>query len=146
MNCIVEFFKEIVFYDETYFRKIEENTKVYNKPYDEIKEFVGCYPIYNERNEIIDFKLILPKLDSIDSELIYVHEYTHALFLEDESEIFPSIMEAFYINKYARDKRKILLSLIEEQLKKTEDENHIIVLKIKKKIIKDGVSWIEKKK
>ena len=41
-------------YDAEYFEKIKNNTRVYNKTYEEIKDFVGCYPIYDDNKNIID--------------------------------------------------------------------------------------------
>ncbi len=131
MDKIITFFKEMGFYNEEYFRKIQNNTKIYNKPYEEIQDFIGCFPFYNEKKEIIGFRLILSPLCSIYNERIYIHEYTHALFLEDEGELFPSIMEVLYINRYVKNKKdkKTLLYFIEQQLQREGDENHKMVLR-----------------
>lgn len=132
MERVIDFFKNMNLYDKDYFEKIKKRTTIYNKPYEEIKDFVGCYPIYKDK-EIIDFKLILPMINSVADELIYVHEYSHALFLKDKSEIFPNIMEAYFINLYIRniEIKKELLKNIQIQLENTEDINHKIGIKIK---------------
>lgn len=132
MNRIIQFFKSMNLYDQKYFEQIQNKTTIYNKSYEEIRDFVGCYLIY-QNNEIIDFKLILPNIKSIEDELIYVHEYSHALFLEDKSEIFPNIMEAYFINLYVTDLelKKKILDNIKIQLKKEEDINHKIGVKVK---------------
>ena len=124
---VIIFFKYMQLYNEEYFNKIKENTKVINKPYEEIKDFVGCFKINN------DFRLILPKLESIDDILIYIHEYTHALFLDDETEIFPNLMEAIYINNFIDDKtiKKDLLNKTKDELNNSTSKNHIIGKKVK---------------
>lgn len=38
--------------------------------YKEIKGFIGCYLVYNEKEEIIDFKKILPQIPYFYDELI----------------------------------------------------------------------------
>lgn len=127
MSNVINFFKSMSLYNKDYFDYLKANTKVIDMPYSSIKDFVGCFVIGNE------CKLILPKINSIYDELIYVHEYTHALFLDDEKEIFPNLMEALYINKYVKDgnlKNEIIKSIYKE-IKDSSDENHIIGKKFK---------------
>lgn len=127
IEIVINFFKEMSLYNEQYFIRINKNTIIYDKPYREIKDFVGCYPIY-DNEKIVNFKLILPKIKSIYDILIYIHEYAHALFIEDESEIFSNIMEGIFINKYILDNKLCNETMI-HTLKEIEDSNsedHII--------------------
>ena len=87
MDKIISFFESVGLYDKNYFDYLYQNSLIVDKPYSDIKDLVGCFITKD------GCKLILPKIQSIYDELIYVHEITHALFLEDDSEIFPNIME-----------------------------------------------------
>ena len=129
---IIKFFKSMNLYNEEYFNKIKINTKVINKPYEEIKDFVGCFKTNN------DFKLILPKLESIEDILIYIHEYTHCLFLDDDSEIIPNILEAFYVKKCVFDlkTRLEIIKKVEEEIKNSVSKKHIDGKKVKIYLIK----------
>ena len=127
---VINFFKDMGFYNKEYFDKIKNNTTVVNKDYKEIIEFVGFYPD--------GFKLILPKIKSVSDILIWIHEYSHALFPEDTDELFPNLMEAYYINNYVMDmniknsiKKEIILSI-----NKSKCINHTIAQKNKLKMIK----------
>ena len=132
LKAVIDFFKKQNLYNEQYFKKIEANTKIYDRSYEEIKELVGCFPIYDNENNIIDVKLILPKIKNIYDVLIYVHEYTHALFIEDENEIFPNIMEAIFINKYCDEQTKAeIIEKTKTEILKETDENHIVGKKVK---------------
>lgn len=127
MERIVNFFKDIGLYNEDYFNMLISNTKIINKPYNEIMDFVGCFKSENS------CKVILPKIKNFNDELIYVHEYTHALFLDDENEIFPNIMEALYINYYVDDinLKKELILKIKSEIKKSNSKGHVIGKKVK---------------
>lgn len=128
MDRIIEFFKNMDLYDETYFNYLKENTKVINMPYRDIIDFVGCFKI-----DDYHCRLILPKINSFRDELIYVHEYSHALFLDDELEIFPNIMEAYYINYYLDDinSKKDIIKELKKELNISVSNNHIVGKKIK---------------
>ena len=70
--------------------------------------------------------------------LIGIHEYTHMLFLDDNSEIFPNLMEAIYINNFIDDIsiKKQMFNMTKEQLDRAVDQNHIIGKKVKINSIK----------
>lgn len=132
LETVIHFFKEQNLYDEEYFKLIEKNTKVYNKPYEEIKEFIGCYPTYNEDGNIVDFKLILPKIKTIDDILIYIHEYSHALFMDDEHEIFPNIMESLFINRCCcQETKQQIINRTLQEIETSSENKHKIGKKIK---------------
>lgn len=125
-DYVVDFFKYMGFYNEEYFETIRKNTKVLNMPYGEIKDLIGCFITDDS------FKLLLPRLNSIYDVLIYVHEYTHAIFL-DSDEIFPNIMEAYFINYFVLDE-SIKLEMInrtKKEIKESKCSNHTIAKKIK---------------
>ena len=131
---VLSFFKYMGFYNEEYFNMLKSNSKIINKPYEEIKDFVGCYPFEE------GCKLILPKINSIFDILIWIHEYSHALFLDDESEIFPHIMEAYFINNFVTDfnlKQK-LIDKIKKEISDTESTKHIVGKKIKLSLIESN--------
>ena len=127
MDKIINFFKQMNMYDEHYFNYLKQNTKIIDKPYNEIKEFVGCFKIDNK------CRLVLPKINNINDELIYIHEYTHALFLDDELEIFPNIMEAIYINQNITDLniKNQLIKKTKVEIENTDSFNHKIGKKVK---------------
>ena len=124
MGKIIEFFKQMNLYDEKVFENIKKNTKIIDKPYEEIMDFVGCF----KREDSV--KLILPTIKSIKDELIYVHEYTHIL-LDDESEIFPNIMEAIYTNYYLKNEKKNVIDMTYNEIENSDSIDHIIGKKVK---------------
>lgn len=128
MNDIEIFFKKMGFYNKDYFNKIKSRTLVIDNDYENIKEFVGFYPD--------NFKLVLPKIKNTRDILIWIHEYSHALFPEDSSELFPNIMELIYINNYVNEEEKVeLKDYIINELDNSDSIDHTISKKIKLKNI-----------
>ena len=128
MNDIELFFKKMGFYNKDYFNKIKSRTLVIDNDYENIKEFVGFYPD--------NFKLVLPKIKNTRDILIWIHEYSHALFPEDTSELFPNIMESIYINNYVNEEEKVeLKDYIINELANSNSMSHTISKKIKLKSI-----------
>ena len=127
---VIKFFKDMGFYNEDYFNKIKNNTTVVDKDYNEIIDFVGFYPD--------GFKLVLPKIKTMSDVLIWIHEYSHALFPEDSNEIFSNIMEAYFINMYIEDIEEVkkLKEQFNSSIKKSKSINHVIAQKIKLNIIR----------
>ena len=131
-NCIIDFYQSIDLYNKDYFDLIKEKTTILKGEYEEIRDFIGFYPKY-KNNKLIDFKLYLPELIGIENILIYIHEYCHALFPEDKTEILPNIIEAKFIKEYINIP-KITNDIIEKtkiKIKKTESVNHKIGQTIK---------------
>ena len=126
MDKVINFFKEKHLYDEDLFKVLINNAKIIDKPYEEIRDFVGCFIVNGE------IKLVLPKIRNEFDILIYMHEYTHALFIDDENEIFPNIMEAIYINKYFdnEQKEKVTTRTL-NIINNSDSEEHIIGNKVK---------------
>ena len=81
-NRVIEFYKKMGLYTEKLFKMIKDNTILIDY-YDSI--FCGVFI-----KEDGSFRLVLPKISSVFDELVWVHEYAHAIFL-DEDEIFPNI-------------------------------------------------------
>ena len=128
MEQVISFFKEMGFYNEEYFKLINKKTLVINKDYEEIKEFVGFYPE--------NFKLILPKIKSNRDILIWIHEYSHALFPNDNDELFPNIMESIYINNYVSKKEKEeLKNKVLDEISHSNSNKHTLAKKMKLKNI-----------
>ena len=122
---VIRFFNKMGFYNKEYFKLIENNTTIVDEEYENISDLVGFYPNI--------FKLILPKIKSYRDILIWIHEYTHALFPDDNDEIFPNLMEAYFINMYIDDK-KIVNKLIDKtktEIDNSSDFEHTIAKKIK---------------
>ena len=124
---VVSFFKSMGFYNEEYFNILKNNSKIINMPYEEIKDLVGCY-LTND-----GCKLILPKINNIFDVLIWIHEYSHALFPEDELEFFPNIMEAIFINNYIKDNKvkEELINKTKYEISVSESISHISGKKVK---------------
>ena len=120
---VIDFFKRMGFYDEKYFNSLK--LTVINKEYDEIKEFVGFYPG--------SFKLVLPSIKSVRDMLIWVHEYSHALFPDDDDEIFPNLMEATFINNYVYNKKIIneLKKITQKEINNSDSIEHTLAKRIK---------------
>lgn len=122
---VISFFQKIGLYDKEYFKYIKKNTTVVDKNYEDIIEFVGFYPD--------TFKLILPKIKTYQDILIWIHEYSHALFPDDKDEIFPNLMEAYFINMYINDTYEIdkLIDKTKNEINNSKDIEHTIAKKIK---------------
>lgn len=136
-DIIIEFFKKMNLYDDQLFKEIKSKTTIINGDYEEIKEFIAFYPKYKD-GKLEDYKLYLPSLTNFNSILIYIHEYGHALFPEDELEIFPNLLEALFIKQYLNDASiQKYIEKIEKKLKQNIDINHEIGNKIKIKILQD---------
>ena len=120
---IIDFFKGMDLYNEEYFDKID--VIVVDKKYEDIKEFVGFYPD--------SFKMIVPKIKTIYDVLIWVHEYSHALFPEDDDEIFPNLMEAYFINKYISSNRikNRIMKKTQNEIKECDDIEYNVAKRIK---------------
>lgn len=133
-NCIIDFYKSIDLYNEEYFNLIKEKTIILEGKYDEIKDFIGFYPKY-ENDKLIDFRLYLPELIGLNNILIYIHEYCHAIFPEDNSEIFPNIIEATFIKEYLNipKKTKEIIRKTKKQIEDNTSFQHKIgqIVKIK---------------
>jgi hypothetical protein len=139
-NTIIDFFQSIGLYNKEYFETIKKKTVVLNDDYEKIKDFIGFYPKYDNGN-LIDYKLYLPPLNGLDNILIYIYEYTHALFPEDEEEIFPNIVESMFLKDYLVHPKYIKLNIEKttEEIKHSDSEKHIIGKKIKLICLKEGL-------
>ena len=133
MKKIIKFFKKNDLYNKDYFDKLIENTIFVNAEYDEMYDLIGCY--VEDENK---FTIVVPKIKTALDRLICIHEYTHMLFIDDDLEIFPNLMEAMYVNDFIEDKniKKKILEDTKEQLSKTTEINHKVGKKIKINSIK----------
>ena len=124
-KSIIHFFSKMGFYDKEYFEIIKRNTTIVNEDYEKIIDLVGFYPKI--------FKLVLPKIKNYRDILIWIHEYAHALFPDDTDEIFPNLMEAYFINMFIDDKNIVnrLIEKTKEEINNSSDLDHIIAKKIK---------------
>ena len=125
-NRVIEFYKSIGLYNEKLFERINDKTILIDFY---ISGFCGVYIKENG-----DFIIVLPRINSVFDELVWVHEYAHAIFLDDD-EIFPNIMESYFINMYVEDKEE-LIKKTKEEIENSNSEEHTLAKKIKLSIIK----------
>ena len=139
-NTLIDFFRSIGLYDKEYFDEIKSKTTILEGEYDDIKDFIGFYTKSN--NSLTDYKLYLPPLVGLDNILIYVNIYTHALFPEDEEEIFPNIVESIFLKDYLVHKKYIEQNIkqTKEEIKHSDSEKHIIGKKIKILCLEEGLN------
>lgn len=132
-KLILSFFKEIELYDEDYFNLLKKNTTILHGKYEDIIDFIGVYYINDGK-----FKLYLPEIKTSKDLLIHVHEYGHALFKEDNEEIFPNILEYLFILKNPElfDIKKELKN-IKKELKNSASIKHDIGKKVKYNLLKE---------
>ena len=123
---IIDFYKNMGLYNDKLFERIKDNTTIIDE-YDPL--FCGVY-IKEDGN----FKIVLPKITSVFDELVWVHEYAHALFLDDD-EVFPNIMESNFINMFIEDKEEIIKKT-KEEIEKSDSLDHSFAKKIKLLTIK----------
>lgn len=80
------------------------------------KSWFGCFPILDRKNRLVGIRLLIPKLNSIDNLLVWIHEYTHAYELYNKlgMEYIENIIQS---EKIATDmeKRYILKNNIDIQ-------------------------------
>lgn len=104
-RCMVDFFKSIDLYHEEIFNYLNNHTEIV--PIDKID-------IIQENGEI---KLLLPEMIGIDNILIYIYMYTKALFIDDDEDIYPNLVQAIFLKEYLK------IDKITERYKiKTEEE------------------------
>ena len=128
---IKNFFEYMGFYNENYFRIIEKKTIIIKRPYELIIELVGVF----QNEDGTDFRIYLPELSCIKDYLIHVHEYSHVMFLEDNDEIFPNLMEVYFIKRYIKN-IDIINSIINHtkvEIEESNDDNHTIAKRVKLK-------------
>lgn len=88
--CMVDFFKTIGLYNEEIFNYLNNHTEIV--PNDEVA-------IIQENGNI---KLLLPEMIGIDNILIYIYMYTKALFMDDEEDIYPNLVQAMFLKEYLK--------------------------------------------
>lgn len=108
---LISFYKEIRLYDIKMFSEIEKRVKklpniINQKGYD----FYGVFPKLNNNGVLVDFVVSIPEINDLDSFLVNIHEYAHAIYLVEmlgkvfESdymdEVLPKSLEKIYLNTY----------------------------------------------
>ena len=121
MERVIEFYKKMGLYNKELFDKFKQNTLLIDN-YD--REFCGVF-IKDDGS----FKIVLPKISSVFDELVWVHEYAHAMYL-DIDEVFPNIMESYFINMFVEDKEEII-NRTKEEIKCSDSEEHTLAKRIK---------------
>lgn len=103
---LVKFFNSINLYKTDYFNSIN-NKKIMlpNKKGNMI--YFGVFPKLDKENNIINYTICVPEINDLNSFLINIHEYTHAIDLENNMnskykvdeyvEVMPNILERLYI-------------------------------------------------
>lgn len=136
-NTIIDFFNSIGLYNEEYFNLIKKNTVIIEGDYDKIKDFIGLYI----KDDLTNFKLYLPPLKGSNNLLIYIHEYTNALFPEDDEEIFPNIVESIFLTEYLMHDKYIKENIekTKTEIVNSDSEKHTIGKKIKLLCLKEGL-------
>jgi hypothetical protein len=126
-NRVIDFYQRIGLYDEELFKKIKERTTIIDGNNSVAIDFYGVYLKDDE------FSIVLPKITSVFEEVIWVHEYAHIilhLYLDDDSELFPNLMESYFINMYVDDKTDII-KRTEEEIERSQSVEHTLAKKIK---------------
>ena len=88
--CVVDFFQTIGLYNKEIFNYLNNHTEIV--PKDKID-------IFQENGEI---KLLLPEIKGIDNILVYIYMYTKALFIDDEEDIYPNLVQAMFLKEYLK--------------------------------------------
>ena len=130
---VIDFYKKKGLYNKKLFNNFKKCSLLIDNRGSFSYEFFGVYVQDDGR-----IKMILPKIKNIYDELIWVHEYAHAIFVNyfsDSDEIFPNIMESEFINMYVQDKEEIIKSVI-ESINSSDSIEHTLGMKIKLSNIK----------
>lgn len=123
-------YKKIVneFYLRLEFNNFMKQNKMYNKDFidylnDKIKiididdkSWFGCFPIIDNKDKLTSIRLLLPKLNSIDNLLVWIHEYTHAY------ELYKKLGNIYIENKYISEKKAVDMEEKYKQLKLTKSK------------------------
>ena len=128
---IIEFYKKIGLYDEILFNDIKEKRTII-KGNEKNAIFYGVY--YDEKG---NYAVIVPKINNIFDELVWIHEYAHVICFKkfnDTSEYIPTIMEAYFINMFVENKEYIINKTITD-IERSTNEEHTLAKKLKLSII-----------
>lgn len=91
----------------------KNNIKVLkNESIENILPFIGCFKMLKD-DIIVDYKLVVPDIKDIKTMLINIHEYTHAIIVNNEiglkdietiyEEVIPITMEKFFVLNYTKN-------------------------------------------
>ena len=93
MNLVEEFFKKENIYNEDFFEYIKN--RVHYLPYNVSLDWFGCFPILDENNILIDFRIFVPTIKTEKNILVNIHEIYHGyelynglgkIYIEDREE------------------------------------------------------------
>ena len=79
-DILINFFNKYEFYDKKIFEYIEKNSMIIDINRDKNLVFIGCFPKV-EKDILVGFKIILPKIVDDKTLFIWLHEYLHAISL-----------------------------------------------------------------
>ena len=123
---VILFYRRIGLYNETLFKKIKDSTILIGR-YD--PDFCGIF-----LKDDGTYRVVLPMINSVFDELVWVHEYAHAMILDIEDEVFPNIMESMFINMFVDDKTPFI-DKTQEEIQRSKSEKHTLAKRIKLSII-----------
>ena len=147
LEKLINFYKEVKLYDINIFSQIIRRLKII--PNNLVKnDFYGVFPKIDKNGSLKDFVICVPSINDLDSFLVNVHEFAHAINLYENlgktfklkfmDEVLPKSLERIYLNNHEN------LKTIEEynkkdleQYEKTPSEMHKIAIFMQLLVAKD---------
>jgi hypothetical protein len=107
LEKLISFYKEVELYDESVFDGIIKRLKVI--PNNLVKnDFFGVFPKIDGNGLLYDFVICVPKINDLNSFLVNLHEFAHAICLYKNlgkvfkvkfmDEVLPKALERIYLN------------------------------------------------
>lgn len=136
----INFFKASGFYDKEIFNYIWQHSVLFNYLELENQNGIGIYYIFNKSNKLIDFKIVVPYIDSEITLFINIHEYMHAIDayyklgkkikFDELCEVNSLLFENIYLSSTNNKQLEQYKSELDKDRIKSGDNKYILGLKI----------------
>ena len=77
---VIDFYKKMGMFNEKLFNQMKDNALLIDSNLENSSSFYGIYIKIDG-----SFRAILPKINNIYDELVWVHEYAHVLFVDEDA-------------------------------------------------------------
>lgn len=107
LEKLISFYKEVELYDENVFTELIKRLEVI--PNNLVgNDFFGVFPKIDKNGLLYDFVICVPKINDLNSFLVNLHEFAHAICLYKNlgkvfkvkfmDEVLPKALERIYLN------------------------------------------------
>lgn len=138
-NKYIKFLKENGLYNQELLNYIRNRTMHIDYKDNELKEFIGCYPII-ENNTIKDIRLCVPELADDISVAINIHEYIHLekmykylnkeYYFNDDEEVLPVFYELLFLTGNNRKETDEYIDFLREYICENNNKEYVYALQV----------------